>query len=453
MPMTGRAVVIGGSVGGLAAAAMLASRAREVVVIERRLPEHGSVAPQGQLPHVMLAPGSRVLEQLFPGFSAALLSKGAFEVPGTDKVPCYWVAAGARRDHLVLPSPGFPRAMCSRALIEDRLRERVTALANVRVEQGNVVGLAVAGTRDGEHRVTGVHVRGGDTALSGDVVVDAGGRGSCTSEWLRAAGAPGPTVDEVVVDVRYTAFVVERRPDDFAGGVAAVVQNTRRVPRIGVAVPLEGDRWHVLLGGYFGDAAPTDPAGAARFAASLCDPVLAELVERPHLSKPTRYTFKSSRRQRWERLSRPPRGLYVVGDAVASFNPIYGQGMTSALLQVQALGEHLDQHGTAPGTEGVFARRAARVVDNPWLVATGADLAYPQARGRRPLGNAPLNRYVERVARAAATDDVVNAVLTAVQQLDAPPTALFRLPVLARTLRSQGSRRSRQAATGPSSVA
>jgi 2-polyprenyl-6-methoxyphenol hydroxylase-like FAD-dependent oxidoreductase len=437
-----RAVVIGGSIGGLAAAATLAGQAREVVVVERRVPEGGSVAPQGLLPHVMLAPGSRVLERLFPGFAAELLTKGALEVTAADQVPCYWVAAGARRDHLILPSYGFPRAMCSRALIEEQLRERVAALPNVEVRHGSIDGLTIAETSGGGHRITGVHVRGEKTRLTADVVIDGGGRSSASSDWLGAAGLPSPDVDEVVVDVRYTAFVVERRPGDFDGGVVAVVQNTRHQPRVGVAVPLEGDCWHVLLGGYFRDTAETDPDGAARFAASLSDPVLAELMRRPQNTEPARYNFKSSRRHRWERLSQPPQGLYAVGDAVASFNPIYGQGMTSALLQVEALGEHLDRHGGKPGTEKAFARRAARVVDNPWLIATGADFAYPQTRGRRPLGNASLNRYVERVTRAAAVDDVVNAAFTAVQQLDAPPATLFRPPILARTLRSGRSRRS-----------
>jgi 2-polyprenyl-6-methoxyphenol hydroxylase-like FAD-dependent oxidoreductase len=426
------AVVVGGSIAGLAAAATLSPRARRVVVLERRAVTGGSVAPQGVLAHVMLAAGAHSLERLLPGFAQELLEHGAGDGGADPEVlPCRWVAAGAARDHLRLPDLGFPRALCGRRLIEDRLRARVTALPNVELRSGSVSGLRWAGG-GATLRVVGVHASG--EPVEADLVVDAGGRTSRSGEWLAAAGVPAPPVTEVGVDLRYTGYVVERRPGDFDGAGFVVVQNNATLPRIGVALMMEDARWHVVLGGYFGDAAPADAAGAQAFARSLADPVLARVLDRPFLEPPARYTFRSSLRRHWEDVPLPA-GLCVVGDAVASFNPIYGQGMSSALLQLEALGEELDRVGNAPALPRVVARRAAKVVANPWLTATGGDFIYAATRGRRPPGHAVVNRYVDRVTAAAAHDVEVNRALTAVQQMLAPPPSLFAPAVVARTLR------------------
>lgn len=432
-----RAVVVGGSIAGLAAAATLARRVGEVLVVERRPPdEGGSTAPQGGLPHVMLAAGQRVLEELFPGFAAQLIGRGAHDGGGDPcRLPCYWVAGGRTRRHLRLPDLGFPRAMCSRGLLESQLRAAVLALPNVRVLDTSVVGLEVTAVGTDAAAVTGVRVRENQHPVAADLVIDASGRGSRVTDWLTAANFPVPACSEVVVDLRYTSFVVERRAEDFEGAAFAVVQNTAAVPRIGVALPMEGDRWQVVLGGYFGAAAPTTPAGAQAYARALIDPSIGDLLDRPHLAEPARYTFRSSLRHHWERLSPHPRGLCAVGDAVASFNPLYGQGMTSALLQAEALGVAVDRFGGGPRLAPATARATARVVDNPWTTATGADFVYAATGGRRPRSASIINRHVERVTRAAAVDETVNAGFTAVQQMLAAPPTLFRPAIVLRSLR------------------
>jgi 2-polyprenyl-6-methoxyphenol hydroxylase-like FAD-dependent oxidoreductase len=373
---------------------------------------------------------------MFPGFADRLVHRGA--VAGGDdpqRLPCHWVAAGTVRDHLRLPDLGFSRALCSRALVEEQLRELTLALPNVRLMDASVDGLEI-GDRSGRHRaVGGVALRGSRASLEADLVVDASGRGSRVETWLAGAGLPTPPHSEVVVDLRYTAFVVDRRPEDLDGAAFGVVQNTPRLPRIGVALPMEGGRWQVVLGGYFGDAAPGDPEGARGFAQSLSDPALGELLDRPLHGEASHYTFRSSLHRHWEKLAPAPLGLCAVGDAVASFNPLYGQGMSSALLQAAALGRAIDRHGTGPAFQRAYARAAAKVVANPWLTATGADLVYPATAGNRPPGNALVNRYVERVTRAAAADEIVNGAFTGVQQLLTAPSVLFRPGVVTRTLR------------------
>src|SRR4029453_14091429 len=93
--------------------------------------------------------------------------------------------------------------------------------------------------------------------------------------------------------------------------------------------------------------------------------------------------FPASVRHRYERLDRVPDGLLVMGDAVASFNPIYGQGMSVAALEALTLRGHLER-GTQPQPRRWF-RDLARVVDVPWDMAAGGDLVFPGVQGRRTL--------------------------------------------------------------------
>jgi hypothetical protein len=85
-------------------------------------------------------------------------------------------------------------------------------------------------------------------------------------------------------------------------------------------------------------------------------------------------------RCRYERLRRFPAGLLVIGDAVCSFNPVYGQGMSAAALQAVALRDLL-RGGSLP-TPRKFFRRIAKVIDIPWEIAVGAGLAFPGALGQ-----------------------------------------------------------------------
>ena len=83
-------------------------------------------------------------------------------------------------------------------------------------------------------------------------------------------------------------------------------------------------------------------------------------------------------------------GFVVLGDAACSFNPVYGQGMTTAGLAALVLKQCLHEQrrrlpsGDLTGFAHRFQRCLAKVNKGPWLLATGEDLRYPQVEGTRP---------------------------------------------------------------------
>jgi 2-polyprenyl-6-methoxyphenol hydroxylase-like FAD-dependent oxidoreductase len=137
-------------------------------------------------------------------------------------------------------------------------------------------------------------------------------------------------------------------------------------------------------------------------------------------------------------LARFPAGYLVLGDAIASFNPTYGQGMTSAAMQAQALDEVLAERPTLDALAPIFFKKAAKVVDMPWQMAVGEDFRFPTTTGPKPPGTDFINRYIAKVNRASHYDEVVGAAFLRVMNLLAPSTSLMHPHIMWRVLRGSG---------------
>jgi 2-polyprenyl-6-methoxyphenol hydroxylase-like FAD-dependent oxidoreductase len=432
------AVVIGAGIAGLSAAAALAPRYGQVVLLDRdSLPDSATPrrgVPQGYHPHALLAAGQRALEELLPGLGAELVEAGAIPFdPGSDLGFYRYGARWART------TSGLEIVALTRPLLELKIRQRVAALPNVTLRPDTAVaGLTgSAGSAGGDGRVTGVVLDDG-TEVAADLVVDSSGRGSRSDRWLGALGLPTPPVAEVRIGVGYATQVLRRDPDDVAEGVGVLVMPTPPgQKRAGLALAVEDDRWLVFLGGWHGEHAPTDPAGFRRYAETLPDPAIAGILARAQpVTDVTTFGFPSSRRRQFERLPAPPAGYLATGDAMCCFNPVYGQGMTCAAMEAVVLGRLLDRYGEASGPMArEYYREAARVLAVPWRFAVGADFAYPETVGPRPRGMGLLNRYATRLQRTAQRDPVVRRTFTAVQQLVRPPGALFAPGIVVRVMK------------------
>jgi 2-polyprenyl-6-methoxyphenol hydroxylase-like FAD-dependent oxidoreductase len=136
-------------------------------------------------------------------------------------------------------------------------------------------------------------------------------------------------------------------------------------------------------------------------------------------------------------MRRFPVGWLLIGDAVCSFNPIYGQGMTAAAQQAHALGRELDRAG---GLDRSFTRRyfkaASRTVSTPWSIAVGGDFAYAGTTGSKPFGTDLVNRYMDRVVKAGQHDDKVVIRLNEALTLVRSPQALMAPAFMLRVLRA-----------------
>ena len=422
----GSAVVMGASMSGLLAARALSTHFARVTVVERDAlsptPDVRKGVPQGAHAHGLLASGYRILEHDFPGLMDALEAGGA---PRGDVAGDFlWFQYGRWK----LREPvGCRGITVSRPCLETAVRQRVEALPNVCFLHATAV---IHPRFDaGASRVTGVRVRprdgGAESTLDADLVVDASGRGSQSAKWLDEWGFGQPETVSIKVDVGYATRVFERRPGDFYHSMGGVISATPAGTRLAAVLAAEGDRWVITLAGMLGDYPPTDDKGWKDFAAQLPVSAVHDLVTtaRP-LSDLATYRFPANQRRLYERMTRFPGGYLVIGDAMCSFNPIYGQGMSVAAMQATALEAALA--GPPDGLARRFFTRTRKILEIPWTIATGEDLRFSQVEGRRPVGFHVMNRYLERVHAAASADAAVSQAFFSVLNLLAPPASLMR---------------------------
>jgi 2-polyprenyl-6-methoxyphenol hydroxylase-like FAD-dependent oxidoreductase len=432
-----RAVVLGASLAGLLAARVLADAYAQVTVLDRdQLPEtprHRRGVPHGRHIHALAARGQQALEELFPGLTTELVTHGA---PVGNLLTDARLYLGGHR--LRQTDTGLVLLCASRPFLEAHVRARVRALPNVTLlDRCDVVGLAT--TPDGR-RVTGARVlrradHSAEELLGAELVVDASGRGSRTPAWLQALGYPRPEPEQVRIGLGYATRTYRLAPDALDGDLAVLQAAIPRHPRTGALQALEGDRWMLTLAGILGDHPPTDPDGFLAFARSLQFPDIYEAIrDGEPLDDPVGFRFPASVRHRYERLARFPDGFLVMGDAVCSFNPIYGQGMSVAALEALTLRRHL-QGGSAPPPRR-WLRDLARQVDVPWDMSAGGDLVFPGVQGRRTAKVRLVSAYLARLHAAAAHDAHLASAFIRVAGLVAPPQSLLRPGVVLRVLRN-----------------
>jgi 2-polyprenyl-6-methoxyphenol hydroxylase-like FAD-dependent oxidoreductase len=440
---TGRAVVLGASMAGLLAARALSETFEEVIVVDRDNltgTGHRKGVPQGQHAHGILAKGREILEDFFPGMTADLTADGALGVDLPNDVAFY------RGTAQLSPTPSDLLALCvSRPGLEDYVRHRVRQLPNVDVRGGyEAIGLL---TNDGLTGVTGVilvRLRGSNALapvtpgrdamaeLTADLVVDATGRGNRSAAWLGELGYPTPGEDIVKAGIAYATREYERKP--LASGFVGILTSpTPECPYGAALLPLEGDRWVLTLIGMGDDIPPTDVDGFNAFAHRLSIADLRDVVDNAvPLTEPKRFRVPASVRRRYERLALRPEGYLTVGDALCAFNPVYGQGMTVAAIEATVLRECvLESRQDLPAR---FYREVAKVIDIPWDMAVGGDLAFPSVEGERTMKHRVLNVYLAKLLAAAQNDPTVALAFHQTINLTNRPEGLFAPRILKRVL-------------------
>jgi 2-polyprenyl-6-methoxyphenol hydroxylase-like FAD-dependent oxidoreductase len=426
---TSRCVIIGAGIAGMLAARVLADFFREVVLVEKdqlpQCPRARNGVPQNGHLHLMLARGWAGLRSLLPELMPTLAAAGCPEVDLGRDIGYLLHSGWLPPVDLEVSS----RA-ASRSLIEYAIRSLVCQELSLTFVRGQVDGLLAAA--DGRS-IRGVRIRGPleREEIHADLVVDASGRRSQAHRWFGHLGVPLP--EPWIVDSKTTyatRWFRIRHGDDLERKMLVLLSRPPHLPRGGMLQRVEGDYWVATFGAFAGASPPRNGADFLHFARSLAAPSLwAILREAEPASEVSLFRDLAGIHRKYHEARTWPHGFLAVGDAACALNPIYGQGMASAVVGSELLASCIRSYTkrgiAAAERAGALQRLIMSAYAQPWLLSTTEDFRWPTTTGRkRQWLVRSQQRFIDHVFDLAPRDPDVAARLLRVMHLVAPPSHL-----------------------------
>jgi 2-polyprenyl-6-methoxyphenol hydroxylase-like FAD-dependent oxidoreductase len=370
-------------------------------------PANRATVPQDRHLHLLMARGANEFESLFPGLLKDMVVAG---VPMLENRPdCIYLGAAGHvlgTGHTLRDE--FTAYVPSRPHLEWQARQRVRDIDNVEILRRSV---AEPRFESALERVTGVLLDpaapGEDPDLvTADLVVDAAGRGTRLPVWLRQWGYEPPAEDTVDIGVRYASHQF-RIPDGLIQE-KVVVNGASHDQSLGLGMLCYEDGTWVLT--TFGVANVKPPQTFPEMLA-LADKLLPEhftsaLAQAEPIGSTAFHAFPVSKWRRYHKLNRFPGGIVPFGDAVASFNPTFGQGMTMTSLQAG----HLRRALASPNGELAreLNRATAKTTYPVWMMNAIGDITFHHAAASRtPRWWRPVGNLFDQFLGAAETDPVL----------------------------------------------
>jgi 2-polyprenyl-6-methoxyphenol hydroxylase-like FAD-dependent oxidoreductase len=319
-------------------------------------------------------------------------------------------------------------------------------VANITLQPASrVTGFVPAAGGDGVRGVQFVNGAGRSETVDADLVVDASGRGAPTLALLDALGWDRPQMTDIGVDISYATAVVEIPPGATADWKLVLTQpDPPHLALHAVLVPTEDSRWIIAIADHSATSWIETWDAFLEASRSLITPTVYKALR--HAPPPEgirHYRFPASTWKHFEQLPHLPRGVLPIADALCRFNPIHGQGMSSAAKQARLLQDVLDRAAAVQdpiaASQAGFMASVASVLETPWTMSTSADLAFPQTRGERPDDFMEAREFEAALFRAAVADPVVHRAMIEVAQLLQPRTRLQHPDIMRRIEAASGA--------------
>ena len=466
-------VIIGAGIAGLGSAMALASKGRDITIVDRDPPPPSNVetafetwerkgVTQLRHSHVFLGCLVTLIRKKHPQLHAMLRDAGAREITFEESMPISLRPNYQKSEDDIDMAFLFSR----RTTLEYVMRNYVETLPGVRFVTNTRVKRILTTREKGNTTVSSVIIERDDTAneeLAGDIIIDATGRNSVIVDALREQGVQ---IDE------------EKSP----AGILYFTRHYRLKPGYDEpprdSTPGAGDLGYIKFGVFAADnrhfsitlavpeienklrAATVDPSIFDAICMKI--PGTARWVDLQRAEPVTKVFGMGNLFNVWRRFvqNNEPTILnfFAVGDSAIRTNPLYGRGCSSAVLHAHLLADILNSTSDPRQRALDFDRMASRDLRPFWNAIVKQDLgAIRRAQNEQKSGYEP--RWKARMIKSFAEDavgpatrsdlSVYRAIMKGFHMLETPTTWLKNPMIIGKVLLTWATPKSFKSALYP----
>ncbi|OBI99120.1 FAD-binding oxidoreductase [Mycobacterium asiaticum] len=436
----GTAVIIGGSIAGIAAAKVCSETFERVIVLEQddahRRREGRPGAAQGWHLHHLLTAGQIELDRFFPGIVDDMVREGAFKV---DMAAQYRIRLGGSWKK---PGTSDIEIVCAgRPLLEWCVRRRLDNEPRIDFRyEAEVTDLVLDRAN---HSIIGVAVGEGAQVIPAEFVVDASGKNTRVPEFLDRLGIGAPEVEQDIINCFYSTMQHRVPPERQWQDKVMVICYAYRPFEDTYAAQYYTDSSRTLLStslvAYNCYSPPRTAKEFREFADRMPSPIVGENIDGLEPASPIyNFRYPNMLRLHYEKKRNLPRALVAVGDAYTSADPVSGLGMSLALKEVREMQVLLAKYG--PGHRDLprrYYRSIAKMADTAWFVIREQNLRFnwmKDVEKKRPFYFGVLTWYMDRLLELVHDDLDAYREFLAVVHLVKPPLALMKPGIARRAL-------------------
>ena len=426
-----QAIIIGGGISGKLAARVLSGFYNEVLILER---DHEPVgpwprkgAPQGEHLHALLHAGEYGLEELFPGITEDFYRSGAVKINST--LDLAWFHHGVWK----LRYDGkYSTTLQTRPHLEWHVDQFIKRIPNVVIHYNQVVQDFLYDEE--KNQIIGVQLK--DGSLLADLVVDATGVSSLSSSWL-AKQQIEVANEKVEINLSYISKqfqLSEKKNRDWK--IKLVYPNPPHEKMGGTISKVEDNRYIVTLMGYHNvindkEILKSDQSFVKLTQKLPKQDIFQELQEATPISNTSIYRVPHIIWRRFDKVKKLPTGLLLIGDTFCRIDPVFGQGMSIAILESLALQKLLKKHNhELEKVPTAFHKKAVKIIAPIWNMVITEDFRYPAAKGKIPFGLSIQQWYARKIFLLSSQNQEVYDSFIKVMNLVRPITSLMKPSIL-----------------------
>ncbi|KKB40348.1 NAD(P)/FAD-dependent oxidoreductase [Bacillus thermotolerans] len=436
-----KAIIIGGGIAGKLAARVLSDCFEEVLVLERDSKSVGPVprkgARQGEHLHALLHAGQYGLEELFPGITKKFYDSGAIKINSTTDLS--WLHHGVWK---LRYDGGYTTTLQTRPHLEWHIEQYMEQIPNVTCcYQAKVKNFLF---HEEENRVYGVEIQkaGQSTRMiTADLIVDTSGASSMTSTWLEKRGIAVPH-QKVDIGLSYVSQTFQLPDDPDRDWKIKMIYPNPPYEKIGGTISkIEGNRYIVTVMGYLHAISEKEGTKSAKSLLELVKRLPAldiyhELQDAIPLTKVSTFRVPQIKWKRIDQVKSFPDGLLLMGDTVCRIDPVFGQGMSIAVVEALTLKKTLGElNGSLQQAITAFHRKIARVIAPVWQMVITEDFRYPDITGKRSPFLKTQQWYAKQVYLLSSKNEHIYDTFVKVMNLVQPINSLMQPRILMSVLK------------------